>query len=198
MPNRKASADCRLLTCIGAMCLVASGAAPAGAAPPATSPLLEIPQPPLPERSTTVNDDGTILPDIQVPAPVPGSGTPAPDRAPTSDTASVAFDAGNPAEEGPGVDLPPAATIPPAAHAHTLPPATEARSDPAINPAGANVDSATMRRIAERLVMLNLLARADDAQDPALLAEALRAFQSASGIAPTGTLDRDTIGRLLS
>lgn len=65
-------------------------------------------------------------------------------------------------------------------------------------PATGAVDSATLRRIAERLVSLNLLGRAEDAQDPALLLDALRAFQMAAGIAPTGNLDRDTIGRLLS
>ncbi|MDF8334358.1 hypothetical protein [Novosphingobium cyanobacteriorum] len=65
-------------------------------------------------------------------------------------------------------------------------------------PTTGAVDSATLRRIAERLVSLNLLGRAEDAQDPALLLDALRAFQVATGIAPTGNLDRDTIGRLLS
>ncbi|WP_225206590.1 peptidoglycan-binding domain-containing protein [Novosphingobium huizhouense] len=59
-------------------------------------------------------------------------------------------------------------------------------------------DSATMRRIAMKLVALGFLGRADDADDPAVLSDAVRAYQSASGIAPTGTLDRDTIGRLVS
>ena len=62
----------------------------------------------------------------------------------------------------------------------------------------AQTDSATMRRIAMKLVALGFLGRADDADDPAVLSDAVRAYQGASGIAPTGTLDRDTIGRLLS
>jgi hypothetical protein len=64
-------------------------------------------------------------------------------------------------------------------------------------PAGSGVlDSATVQRIVDRLVQLHFLASAADAQDPDALTEAIREFQVNAGISPSGTLDRDTIGRL--
>jgi hypothetical protein len=64
-------------------------------------------------------------------------------------------------------------------------------------PAGSGVlDSATIQRIVDRLVGLHFLANAADAQDPDLLTQAIREFQSNAGISPSGTLDRDTVGRL--
>jgi hypothetical protein len=64
-------------------------------------------------------------------------------------------------------------------------------------PAGSGVlDSATVQRIVDRLVQLHFLASAADAQDPDTLTEAIREFQINAGISPTGTLDRDTVGRL--
>ncbi|KUR70313.1 hypothetical protein AQZ52_15815 [Novosphingobium fuchskuhlense] len=64
-------------------------------------------------------------------------------------------------------------------------------------PAGSGVlDSATVQRIVDRLVSLHFLANAADAQDPDLLTQAIREFQANAGISPSGTLDRDTVGRL--
>lgn len=64
-------------------------------------------------------------------------------------------------------------------------------------PAGSGaVDSTTAQRMVERLVELHLLGSPAEAQDPALFAEAIKAFQARSGIAATGFLDRDTIGLL--
>ncbi len=78
----------------------------------------------------------------------------------------------------------------------TAPAAPPAPSAAAL-PAGSGVlDSATVQRIVERLVALHFLGNAADAHDPETLIDALRAFQTSSGISPTGTLDRDTIGRL--
>ncbi|WP_298191355.1 peptidoglycan-binding domain-containing protein [Novosphingobium sp.] len=81
------------------------------------------------------------------------------------------------------------------------PPAPTASSSPppaaAALPAGSGVlDSATVQRIVDRLVSLHFLANAADAQDPDLLTQAIREFQSNAGISPSGTLDRDTVGRL--
>lgn len=64
-------------------------------------------------------------------------------------------------------------------------------------PAGSGVlDSATVQRIVERLVGLHFLANPADAQDPETLIDAIRAFQLSVGISPSGTFDRDTVGRL--
>ena len=64
-------------------------------------------------------------------------------------------------------------------------------------PAGSGaLDSATVQRIVERLVALHFLASTADAQNPDTMAQAIRDFQSSTGISPSGTLDRDTIGRL--
>lgn len=88
--------------------------------------------------------------------------------------------------EEPGAAPPPADT-PPA----DTPPAAAAL------PAGAGVlDSATVQRIVDRLISLNFLANAAEAQDPDRLTAAIRDFQSSAGISPSGTFDRDTVGRL--
>jgi hypothetical protein len=64
-------------------------------------------------------------------------------------------------------------------------------------PAGSGLlDSATIQRIIDKLVGLHFLANAADAQDPDLLTQAIREFQSNAGMSPSGTLDRDTVGRL--
>jgi hypothetical protein len=64
-------------------------------------------------------------------------------------------------------------------------------------PAGSGtLDSATVQRIVDRLVALHFLSSAMDAQNPELIAQAIRDFQLSAGISPTATLDRDTIGRL--
>ena len=75
--------------------------------------------------------------------------------------------------------------------------APAASSPAAALPAGSGaLDSATVQRIVERLVALHFLASASDAQSADTLAQAIRDFQTSTGISPSGTLDRDTIGRL--
>ena len=84
-------------------------------------------------------------------------------------------------------DLPPPATAP------LVTPSPVA----AALPAGSGVlDSATVQRIVDRLVAMHFLYAAADAQDSEVMAQAIRDFQESAGISPTGTLDRDTIGRL--
>jgi hypothetical protein len=64
-------------------------------------------------------------------------------------------------------------------------------------PSGSGaLDSATVQRIVERLVGLHLLASTADAQNPETFVQAIKDFQTSAGISPSGTLDRDTIGRL--
>ena len=67
----------------------------------------------------------------------------------------------------------------------------------ALPPGSAALDAASVQRVIARLVALHVLGTPMDAQDPALLAAAIRSFQSSIGIASTGALDRDTLGRLL-
>lgn len=80
---------------------------------------------------------------------------------------------------------------------------TDAPSSPPLSaplsalPGGSGLlDSATVQRMIDRLVALHFLASAADGQNPDTLVQAIRDFQSSAGISPTGTLDRDTIGRL--
>jgi len=78
-------------------------------------------------------------------------------------------------------------------------PAPQTSASAIAQPAGAGaLDSTTVQRIVDRLVGQRFLASAADAQDPALFAEAIKGFQSSVGISPSGTLDRDTIGRLVT
>jgi len=64
-------------------------------------------------------------------------------------------------------------------------------------PAGSGaLDSATVQRIVDRLVALHYLTNAAEAQNPDAMVQAIKDFQSGAGISPSGTLDRDTIGRL--
>ena len=95
--------------------------------------------------------------------------------------------------------IPPADAIPPADKAEVpgAAPPPDAPPAAAALPAGAGVlDSATVQRIIDRLVSLNFLANAAEAQDPDRLTAAIRDFQSSAGISPSGTFDRDTVGRL--
>ena len=102
----------------------------------------------------------------------------------------------------PAPDEPAAPVVPPALDVVPAPspaPATSPAPPPAAAalPAGSGVlDSATVQRIVDRLVSLHFLANAADAQDPDLLTQAIREFQSNAGISPSGTLDRDTVRRL--
>jgi len=106
-----------------------------------------------------------------------------------------------PAAAVPGLegDVPDA--LPAATHrqdpAIPAPVTTPAATPAAALPAGSGaLDSATLQRIVERLVALHFLASTADAQNPDTMAQAIRDFQSGTGISPSGTLDRDTIGRL--
>ncbi|MFM9937549.1 MAG: peptidoglycan-binding domain-containing protein [Novosphingobium sp.] len=77
------------------------------------------------------------------------------------------------------------------------PAVTAAAAAAAALPAGSGtLDSATVQRIIERLIALHFLASAADAQSQDVVTLAIKDFQSSAGISPTGTLDRDTIGRL--
>jgi len=92
-------------------------------------------------------------------------------------------------------DAPIAQTDPPARIAS--PPAQPPPTLTAALPPGASVlDSATVQRIADRLLELHFLPSAADAQNPDAMAQAIRDFQTSVGISPSGTLDRDTVGRL--
>jgi hypothetical protein len=103
-----------------------------------------------------------------------------------------------PASTGPtSVAAPPDAVsvpdLPPPATAPLVTPQPVA----AALPSGSGVlDSATVQRIVDRLVAMHFLYAAADAQDADALTQAIRDFQESAGISPTGTLDRDTIGRL--
>ncbi len=63
---------------------------------------------------------------------------------------------------------------------------------------GSAFDSATLQRIVERMIQYGLLGSSTDAQEPALFEQAVRAYQRLVGIAETGILDRDTVGRFLA
>jgi peptidoglycan hydrolase-like protein with peptidoglycan-binding domain len=105
-------------------------------------------------------------------------------------------------DEPPPAELPPppeGSPVPDALPVAVPPPAgsPQASPDAAALPAGSGVlDSATVQRIVDRLVSLHFLANAADAQDPDTLTQAIREFQANAGISPSGTLDRDTVGRL--
>jgi hypothetical protein len=60
----------------------------------------------------------------------------------------------------------------------------------------APLDPVTVQLIVARLVRLHALDRPADAQDPAKLADAVRAVQAGMGIKATGLLDRHTIALL--
>lgn len=74
------------------------------------------------------------------------------------------------------------------------------RADGATSIAGASslsgsLDQSTLERVRQRLRNLNLLANADDSENG--LTEAIRRFQTSIRMPETGSLDRDTLGRLL-
>lgn len=179
---------------------VLGATAPAMLHAQAASPLIEEATRPAASQPPVVEEDPFLLPELPeaVPADHTPPGTQAGTPSATGSAASVSFDQepvipDDPDPKPTGVKSHASPTQTASAPARP----TQAVPEPATQGNGT-FDSGTMRRIAERLVSLNLLAHADDAQDSALLAEAIRTFQSNSGIAPTGTLDRDTVGRLLS
>jgi len=63
---------------------------------------------------------------------------------------------------------------------------------------GSAFDSGTLQRIVERMIQYGLLGSIADAQEPAMFEQAVRAYQRLVGIADTGILDRDTVGRFLA
>lgn len=68
---------------------------------------------------------------------------------------------------------------------------------PVTLPSGSGLlDSATAQRAIDRLVALHFLASPADAQNPDTLVQAIKDFQASIGISPSGTMDRDTVGRL--
>jgi hypothetical protein len=63
---------------------------------------------------------------------------------------------------------------------------------------GIALDSGTLQRIVERMIQYGLLSSSADAQDPTIFDQAVRGYQRLIGIAETGILDRDTVGRFLA
>jgi hypothetical protein len=63
---------------------------------------------------------------------------------------------------------------------------------------GIALDSGTLQRIVERMIQYGLLSSSVDAQDPTIFDQAVRGYQRLIGIAETGILDRDTVGRFLA
>jgi len=101
--------------------------------------------------------------------------------------------AAEPAGTGPLPLVVPTETTAPA------PAATPPRSGSSLAalPSGSGLlDSATVQRMIERLVALHFLGNAESGENPDTLVQAIKDFQQSAGIGATGTLDRDTIGRL--
>ncbi len=149
-------------------------------------------------------------PDAAPPPPVPqndadvtGGYPAAPDPEPSQDTTvstatvpgieDMLPDVGRASHEGSGIVHSSKAAPPSPA------PAPQTNASAIALPAGSgSLDSTTVQRIVDRLVGQHFLTSAADAQDPALFTEAIKAFQASVGISPTGMLDRDTIGRLVT
>jgi Putative peptidoglycan binding domain len=157
------------------------------------------------------------VPDADIGAPIPPPPLPEPEAALPSagDAAPLAdFDLSDPPSSSSAV----AATVPgiedelPDAGNANAPATTRRRGTPsspvmqagapqvaAALPAGSGtLDSATVQRIVDRLVALHLLASAADAQNADAMVQAIKQFQTSSGITPSGALDRDTLGLLLT
>ncbi|MCH7629340.1 peptidoglycan-binding protein [Novosphingobium percolationis] len=182
----------------GLACL--SGAALRAAPPPtstAASPMLEQATPPV---DSAPHDEDSRWP-TEARQPSPAAASPTTEGDDVSPTASVSIAAAATAAAD-GVETPPlASSASSRALAAPAPPIAPVAASAARDPGaqfGASVDPAMLRRIAERLVAMGFLGTSEDAGDPVALSDAVRAFQQARGIAPTGTLDRDTIGQLLS
>ena len=111
------------------------------------------------------------------------------------EAASEVDPGGFPADPADIPDLPPAsrATPPPGNSNSTPTPRPDLSALPA---ASGALDSATVKRIIDRLVALHFLASAANADNPEALDQAIRSFQANIGISASGTLDRDTVGRL--
>jgi hypothetical protein len=60
----------------------------------------------------------------------------------------------------------------------------------------APLDPVIAQLVVARLVQLRLLGSADEAQDAAKAADAVKGFQAGVGLKPTGLLDRKTIAML--
>ncbi len=120
------------------------------------------------------------------------SGNVAPNASVSIAAAATAAAEGGDTPVAPAPDRSLTAPAPPVA-----PVAASATRDPGAQ-YGSALDATMLRRIANKLVALGFLGNGDEAGDPVALSDAVRAFQQARGIAPTGILDRDTIGQLLS
>lgn len=180
--------------------LSASGAAPppTAATSPAMGALAEVKpdaQPADAQGATAAQDAAASEPDPPAnPYPEP---EPDPETSSGSDVGGFNRDPGDAAAEP---SLPP--TVPsPLSPSHPQgrqqPVVTAAAGAAAALPAGSGtLDSATVQRIIERLIALHFLASVSDAQSQDVVTQAIKDFQSSAGISPTGTLDRDTIGRL--
>lgn len=119
----------------------------------------------------------------------------APDE-PSAEDAEEAPDADAGAADWSGGLNPASIPIPSGPHMNGAPP-QQVQPLAAALPAGSGVlDSATIQRIVDRLVALHFLSGVADAQNPEAVAQAIKDFQTSAGISPTGTLDRDTVGRL--
>ena len=96
------------------------------------------------------------------------------------------------------LDLPPPSKATPAApdNRNSNSPGAPRPDLSALPAASGALDSATVKRIVDRLVALHFLASAADADNPEALDQAIRSFQTNIGISASGTLDRDTVGRL--
>ena len=98
------------------------------------------------------------------------------------------------------LDLPPPSKAAPAApdksSSNSSSPGAPRPDLSALPAASGALDSATVKRIIDRLVALHFLASAGDADTPEALDQAIRSFQTNIGISASGTLDRDTVGRL--
>ena len=95
-------------------------------------------------------------------------------------------------------DTPPAtkATPPDNSNSNSNRPPSPLPELSALPAASGALDSATVKRIVDRLVALHFLASVADAENPEALDLAIRSFQTNIGISASGTLDRDTVGRL--
>lgn len=117
---------------------------------------------------------------------------PAPQPAPPADYRADLFGEAHPET---GADLP-AAPLPPARADEPAPPAPMPAQAVTLPSASGLLDSASVQRAIDRLVALHFLASPADGQNPDTLVQAIKDFQTSIGISPTGTMDRDTVGRL--
>lgn len=152
-------------------------------APPASAEPL--PPPPLDTSGPAADEPEPEEPAIAIPAQPP----PANYRADLFDEPPPETQANRPAPSPPADQTDTTGGARSSSAPHIAPPATL--------PAGSGtLDSATTQRIIDRLVELHFLNSAADAQNPDAVVLAIRDFQASIGISPSGTMDRDTVGRL--